>query len=261
MDNKWVDASLISEALIFREKMEKDTYLNYNVPVTPAHLEEQLFIKVSLNQISEYKVTSEHLLHIIGSWHLHQYLITISEKTDLSKLKQKINEAIKHMNKAIKLMDETHQQVIDNELVMFSYLGVNYSSLHFTWNFDQLNQLVNNFNRKQGSPFNKERIIKHAYFELIFIAEALGITPPTQNYESSQFKTYLKIFLDSLDIQEKTLEYYYQQYAKAKNNDLVALYKIEALIELAMEFHDNVSKWKNLLPIYREQIAPLLLSK
>ena len=224
-----------------------DVSLLHNVTASTYHLEQPTEIKNALNKITQYEVTYDHILEIIGSWHTYQYLVKVSKEMDLEKIKQKIS-------KLIKISKEIEQELFDSELIMFWSFGVDYSGFHTPKSMDNL---VNYFNKKNGSPFSRNAIIKRAYFELIFIAETLGIIPPKLNYERSDFKTYLQILLAHLKIKEKTFENYYQAYIKAKTKPEVEN-KISAFIQTCTEFHNDISVWRHFLTIYRREIAPLL---
>lgn len=231
---------------------ENNYGLVHELPETSYQIERQLRIKNAVNRIAKYKITSEHLVEVFGSWQTYEYLIRVSNKSNLKNFKKKIL-------KVAKLLKDIKSEIQDTDLIMFKLFGVNYGALYTDTNLiENLYNLANMFNRKKGYPFNKDRILKQAYFEQLFMAETFGIAPPTQNYEKNNFKIYLNSLVNYLDIKEKTLEHYYQEYAKAKKEPAIAN-KINTLIQTCIEFHTDINIWRNLIAIYRKQIAPLLL--
>ena len=87
---------------------------------------------------------------------------------------------------------------------------------------DNIIQFSEGLNRKKGSSYSTGALTKQCYFELLFIAESLGLVPPNQYYQRSELKSFLEIvttpLLESSEATDKTLRYYCQEYDKAKNH-------------------------------------------
>tara|TARA_R110002126_G_scaffold291441_1_gene452455 strand:- start:27947 stop:28681 length:735 start_codon:yes stop_codon:yes gene_type:complete len=208
-------------------------------------------ITTKINNILEYEISQELTMEIISSWHFHQVLINMSNKTETKKIKKKLH-------KAITLLNELKQDIYNDDLKFFDN---NFSS-HFFEVPQEIIKLYELLNKKKGSSFNKEYIIKKAYFELLFIAELLGLKQPNNYYEPSKLKSFLRtitIAADNMsDKEDKSLQYYCQEYNKTKSNETIK-YKIQTLIDKNISYKSDVYVFKELLIIYQDKIAPIML--
>ena len=60
------------------------------------------------------------------------------------------------------------------------------------------------------------------------------------------------------DKEDKSLQYYCQEYNKTKSNETIK-YKIQTLIDKNISYKSDVYVFKELLIIYQDKIAPIML--
>jgi hypothetical protein len=211
-------------------------------------------VYLQLRTLIDQNISMEHVNIITNTWHYYQALIKMSSKTDLEGIKDKVN-------KLIAIRDEILQEMFDQDISIFEKSG---RPFVLFGRRDDIVQFSKNLNRKKGSPYSTSSLEKQCYFELLFIAESLGLDSPTQYYERSKLKSFLKVvtnhFLKNSEPEDKTLEHYCQEYNKAKNHPNVKKL-ISALIKHCIEYRLNAPLWEKLLIIYQAQIAPLMLTQ
>jgi hypothetical protein len=221
--------------------------------VVDFYIAEQKVMRQSIQDLTDQKITLEHVITIVGSYCFYQSLLESNRDIDLHRIKRK---ATRLLNLSKELQDE----ILSSDVCIFTRLGLSLDSLFSHVNrWEIFNQILHH---KNGGLFNNAMISKHAYFTLLFIGETLGIKPPTLNYQSNDLKTFLGIMLKPFKIAEKTLEYYYQQYTKAKQQphvkDAIA-YLIETCTVLNTKM--SVDDWRKMIDIYKDHIECLLTLK
>ncbi|RUQ96562.1 hypothetical protein [Legionella septentrionalis] len=208
-------------------------------------------IYLELCDLIGHEISMKHVNIITNTWYYYQALIKMSSKTDLEGIKGKID-------KLIEIQDEILQEMFEQDISIFERSG---RPFVLFGRRDAIVQFSKNLNRKKGSPYSTSSLEKQRYFELLFIAESLGLVPPSQYYEGSKLKSFLKIvtthFLGDSEPSDKTLEYYCQKYEIAKNHPSVKKLTSE-LLKHCIEYRLNAALWEKLLTIYQIQITPLM---
>ncbi|KTD24118.1 hypothetical protein [Legionella maceachernii] len=236
-----------------RAKQMINRTLNTDVKINPNSL---LLVPIYLQlcDLIKHEISMEHVNIINNTWYYYQVLIKMSSKIGFKKIKKKIN-------KLISLQDEILQEMLDQDISLFEQSGRPFA-LFGTRN--DIIQFSKNLNRKNGSPYSTNSLIRQCYFELLFIAESLGLVSPNQYYQRSELKSFLEIvttpLIESSEPTDKTLEYYCQEYDRAKNHSNVKKL-ISELIKHCIEYRLNAALWEKLLTIYQIQIAPLMLTQ
>ena len=211
-------------------------------------------IYLQLCGLIKHDISMEHVSIINNTWYYYQALIKMSNKIGLEKIKKKIN-------KLITLRDEILQEMFEQDISIFEQSSRPFALFGIR---DNICQFSEGLNRKKGSPYSTSVLTKQCYFELLFIAESLGLVLPNQNYQGSELKSFLKIIttplLENSEEADKTLEYYCLKYDKAKNHPNVKKL-ISELIKHCIEYRLNAASWEKLLTIYQIQIAPLMLTQ
>lgn len=209
-------------------------------------------VYLKLCDLIKHEISMEHVNIINNTWYYYQALINLSKKADLKRLKRK-------MKRLIIARDEMLQEIFDQDISLIEQSGRVFALFGSR---DDLIDFSQGLNRKNGSSYNTNSLIKKCYFELLFIAESLGLVSPTQYYQRSELKSFLEIVITPLiecdESTNKTLEYYCQEYDRAKNHPNVKKL-ISELIKHCIEYRLNAALWKKLLTIYQIQIAPLML--
>ena len=236
-----------------RSKQMINRALNTNVKM---HANSLLLMPIYLQlcELIKPEISMEHVQIITNTWYFYQALIKMSSKTDLKGLKRKLK-------KFINIRDEILQEMFDQDIGIFEQSGRPFVLFGIR---DHIIQFYEGLNRKKGSFYSTSALRKQCYFELLFIAESLGLEPPSQYYQPSELKSFLEIittpFLENVEEKDKTLEYYCQEYDKAKNHPNVKKL-ISELIKHCIEYRLNAVSWGKLLTIYQLEIAPLMLTQ
>ncbi len=211
-------------------------------------------VYLQLCDLIKYDISMEHVNIINNTWYTHQALINMSNKTDLNGLKRKIK-------RFISLQEEILQDMFDQDISIFEHSGRPFTL------FGRRNDIIKfsqGLNRKNGARYSTSVLTKQCYFELLFIAESLGLVAPTQFYERSELKSFLEIVTTPLLVnskaKDKTLRHYCQEYENAKKQPNVKKL-IPELIKHCIEYRLNVTAWQKLLTIYQDQIAPLMITQ
>jgi hypothetical protein len=178
--------------------LNADVKINANsLLLTPIYLQ--------LCDLVKHEISMEHVNIINNTWYYYQALIKMSKKIGLEKIKKKVN-------KLITLQDAILQEMFDQDISIFEQSGRPFALFGIR---DNIIQFSEGLNRKNGSPYSTTSLVKQCYFELLFIAESLGLVPPSQNYQPSELKSFLKIvttpLLESTEATDKTREYYCQE--------------------------------------------------
>lgn len=226
--------------------------INSFISEDPYTSQNNLIIQQELNALIKPEISQEHVLIIIASWRFYQKLINTSRYANLKRLK-------KNITKFISIRDEILLDIHNNDLQDFN--GKEDIKAIFG-NREEIERFQKYLHRKNGSPYNKYTIIKLFYYELLFIGESLGLTPPLNYYKPSPLKAFLKIITEPLPEKykptEDMLEFYCQEYDKAKNQIHIQD-KITALIEMSSSHLSNLFIWEMLINIYRNEISHLIL--
>ncbi|WP_298625666.1 hypothetical protein [uncultured Legionella sp.] len=239
-----------------RSKQMINRVLNSDVTVNANSL---LLIPVYLQLCDLIKndISMEHVNIINNTWYTYQVLINMSNKTDLKGLKRKIK-------RFITLRDEILQDMFNQDISLFEQTGRPFTLFGIR---DDIIKFSQGLTRKNGSRYSTNVLIKKCYFELLFIAESLGLVAPTQHYQRSELKSFLEIVTtpllassESPEATDKTLRYYCQEYEKAKNHPNVKKL-ISELTKHCIEYRLNATLWQKLLTIYENEIAPLMLTQ
>lgn len=192
-----------------RSKQMINRELNTNVKTNPDCL---LPMRLQLCDLIQHELSMKHVKIITETWYYYQALIKMSSKTDLKGIKKKIN-------KLITLRDDILQEMFDQDISIFEQSGRPFILFGTR---DEIIQFSEGLNRKNGSRYSTSSLKKQCYFELLFIAESLGLVPPNKYYQRSELKSFLEIIttplLENSEQTDKTLEYYCQEYDKAKNH-------------------------------------------
>lgn len=208
-------------------------------------------IYLELCDLIEQEISMKHVNIIINTWYYYQALMQMSSKTDLEAIKKNIDKLIDIQDEILQMMFDQDFSIFERSARPFALFGRRDAIIEFS----------KNLNRKKGSPYSRSSLEKQRYFELLFIAESLGLVPPRQYYESSKLKSFLKIvtthFLKNSAPSDKRLEYYCQKYEIAKNHPNVKKL-ISELIQHCIEYRLNAALWEKLLTIYQIQITPLM---
>ncbi len=220
-------------------------------PYTP---ETYLFIHQKLKELIQFEISLQHVIIIISSWRHYQKLINTGRSAKLKRLKRNIQ-------KLIPLRDEILMDIHNSDLKAFNHKKENILAIF--GKREKIDEFQKYLHRKNGSLYNKYTLTKLFYYELLFIGESFGLTPPLNYYKSSPLKAFLKIITEPLpkkyEPTEDMLEFYCQQYDNAKKQTHIQD-KITALIEMSSSYRSNLIKWELLLNIYRNEISPLILS-
>ena len=230
-------------------KREMNRLLNAHLQLNDISL---ISIRLELCDLIGSEISIDHVKTIINSWAYYQALINMSYRTDLEKLKDKINDFITIRNEVLQELFDYDVAIFEQSSEIFSAFGLR----------DNILEFLERLNRKNGTPYSKDKLIKQSFFELLFIGESLGLVPSSQFYQRSELKSFLRIITNHLfeyEITDKTLEFYCQKYSKAKNKpktkEMAAV-----LIKQCIQIRSNVLIWQKLLTIYQDQIAPLMLA-
>mgnify|MGYP000603132368 CR=1 FL=1 len=208
---------------------------------------QQLVMKESVRKLTKYQITNDHFARILASWYYYQDLINLSKEVDLKRIKRKVKKFV-DLHKEL-------SEILVRDTGLFHRAGIPLSLFNSFDNWIRFERLLN---RKRGSPFNKERLTKMAYFELLFHGESLGISPPTKNYEENNLETYLSLLLQPLKIDHKTFEHYYQEYVNAKSGPDIKS-RIAHLIQNSSSVCSNIKDWESTFSDFQNNLLPLML--
>lgn len=329
--------SLINSIPKIKTEPEFEPY----VEITEYHGQNLALIHEKLAKLI-INITLDQVILILTTWHFYQVLIKISCDAELKPLR-------KDVLKITELMKLVSENIFSNNLHLF----LQKTDLSFLRSIADWERLKTELTKQNGYPFNEKALIKKAYFELLFIAESLGLKPPNQNYKKNDLKSFLEIitgpfqnitikkcslvtlleepntnstdklvkllgnksayslfknnlyylenkkdelqiisiklpeislkelqqlFPDNYDqlkdasredlakitsltghslLTGRTLEYYYQEYSKAKRNSDIG-FKIDTLVQQCLKYSSNFDMGEELLTIYQDKIAPLI---
>ncbi len=223
--------------------------LNTNIKLNNVDLPS---IQSKLCDLLGYEISISHIRTIINSWAYYQVLTKMSGHTDLKQIKQKIKKFISLRDEILLYLFNHDISIFEQNSGVFSMFGIR----------DSLVEFAERLNRKRGSPYSENTLKKQCYFELLFIAESLGLVGPEQYYQASDLKSFLEIITEPLlgyQEEKETLWYYCQEYEKAKNNPNVKE-KMPSLIEHCAVYRLTLPIWQELLFIYQDQVAPLMIA-
>ncbi|HCO4739646.1 TPA: hypothetical protein N8W83_002496 [Legionella pneumophila] len=210
-------------------------------------LKNQLDIQKKLSALIGYEISNQHVATIIASWRYYEVLILLSNSIDLKRIKRDVRKIINLQNKVL-------DAIRDKQLHTFDHRNTSlplFSSVEYWIRFEKI------LHKKKGSYFNHETLTKYAFFELLFLAESLGIKPPEQNYETSKFKKFLQIIVGPFNFKERSLEYYCQEYHKTKSKPHLKA-KFDQLLEEIQKYSHDVKIWTKFVEFYQDKLFSLL---
>lgn len=216
-------------------------------------------IKVEIEILLCYEISTRQLDVIIAAWNYQYVLIEAISRYDLPKLKEQIKQLIHHLEQAEKIHKELQISLdiispITKQPTPFHLFNINAKELLC------LNTIRSMLDRSNGGPCSDFIFTKMAYFELFFIAESLGLAPPTLNYQSSDLLSFVEIITKPSLPTRHTLSDYYQKYIASKQSNDKLAHKTDVLVMKCQEYAQDSEIWISLLSVFQDHICPKLLS-
>ncbi|HRD69213.1 MAG TPA: hypothetical protein PK657_03630 [Legionella sp.] len=221
----------------------------YNFKIDPYYTEQYENIREEINQMLEYELSDEQLKSALHAWHYRDALLERCKRHDFALLRNDIDDLIEGIEENL----AKQEYIVRSMNFLSPVLGYGDIGNIISIDTDQLAALKHRREklfRSRGNKGDENYLTKRAFFELFFIAELLGLKPPTQNYKCNDLITFAEIITKPKNIKRTSISAHYQDYEKVKKVTPV----ITSLIAEGKKVRSDNKQWLNFLELFQNHI-------
>ncbi len=238
----------MSENETWLNRFLKETPIDH-VKLDPYYAEQEIIIRYEIEQLLEFKISDEQFNSALQAWHYRDILVGRCDQYDFALLRNKIDKFIAQIE------DNLAEQKYLAKAINFLSPIIGYGNIQdvISVHVDQLvilKQIREELFRSRGRKGDENSLTKRAYFELFFIAELLGLKPPTQNYKPNDLITFAEIMTRQTNTTRSNISAHYQDYEKIKKVTPV----IGSLIKEGKQDPSDKKRWCFFLELFQDHI-------